>query len=62
MSKAAGPRSFGHVQVREPVRQRGLGAAFFASLFAVKERREPAHMGILNLFFAVRYFELRFFI
>jgi len=39
MSKAAGPRSFGHVQVREPVGQRGLGAAFLASFFVAKERR-----------------------
>jgi len=48
------------VQVREPAGQRGSGAAFFASLFAAKERRELAHMGMLNLFFVVRCFELRF--
>jgi hypothetical protein len=47
MSKAAKPRSFEHVQAREPEGQRGLGAAFFAA----KERREPAYMEALNLFF-----------
>jgi hypothetical protein len=44
MSKAAEPRSFEHVQVRESAGQRGLGAAFFASFFDGKERREPAYM------------------
>ena len=48
MSKAAWPRSFGHVQVREPIGQRCLGAAFLASFFAVKERREPTHTEVLN--------------
>jgi len=43
MGTAVEPRPFGHVQVRKPEGQRGLGAAFFASFFAAKERREPTY-------------------
>jgi hypothetical protein len=57
MSKAAGPRSFVHVQVREPEGLRGLGAAFLASFFVAKERREPIYMEALNLSCLVLYLD-----
>jgi len=37
-----------NVQDREPAGQTGFGAAFLASFFAVKERREPNYEEILK--------------